>query len=167
MNCLSKLAYCKSADLGGLAGGILLVMLLEVELPVLWPLVVLRFEGCLCVLIMVGFDEGWPSCCPSHSPCCLGIFALTPAFAAVVLLMLPEEEEEERREEIGGFDWFGEVDDNLVVAGITAGSSLSRAAPLEKYISLLDEYSPSEVSTEIEGEFLQPGNHYCIYVLDN
>ena len=105
-------------------------MLLEVELPVLWPLVVLRFEGCLCVLIMVGLDEGCPSCCPSHSPCCLGIVAFTPAFAAVVLLMLPEEEEEERREEIGGFDWFGEVDDNLVVAGITAGSSLSRAAPL-------------------------------------
>ena len=46
--------------------------------------------------------------------------------------MLPEEEEEERREEIGGLELFGELNDNLVVAGITAGSSLSRAPPLWK-----------------------------------
>ena len=44
--------------------------------------------------------------------------------------MLPEEEEEERREEIGGFELFGELYDSLVVAGITAGSSLSM--PLQK-----------------------------------
>ena len=46
--------------------------------------------------------------------------------------MLPEEEEEDRREEIGGLELFGELNDNLVVAGITAGSSLSRAPPLWK-----------------------------------
>ena len=41
--------------------------------------------------------------------------------------MLPEEEEEDRREEIGGLELFGELYDNLVVAGTTAGSSLSMA----------------------------------------
>ena len=47
-------------------------------------------------------------------------------------LILPEEEEEERREEIGGFELFGELYDSLVVAGITAGSSLSM--PLQKKV---------------------------------
>ena len=47
------------------------------------------------------------------------------------MVMLPKEEEEERREEIGGLELLGEVVDILVVAGITAGSSLSRLpAPL-------------------------------------
>jgi len=41
--------------------------------------------------------------------------------------MLPEEEEEDRREEIGGLELFGELYDSLVVAGTTAGSSLSMA----------------------------------------
>ena len=131
INCLSRLAYCKSADFGGLAGGILFVMLLDVELPVLWPLVVLRLEGCLCVLMIVGLDEDCPSCWPSHSPCCLGKLTFTPALAAFVVVVLPKEEEEERREEIGGLELVGEVVDILVVAGITAGSSLSRLpAPL-------------------------------------
>ena len=47
--------------------------------------------------------------------------------------MLPEEEEEDRREEIGGFELFGELYDSLVVAGTTAGSSLSMA-PLQENI---------------------------------
>ena len=50
--------------------------------------------------------------------------------------MFPEEEEEERREEIGGLELFGELNDNLVVAGITAGSSLSRAPLRRKGLSL-------------------------------
>jgi len=127
MNFLSKLAYFNSADLGGLAGGMLLVMLLDVELPVLCPLVVLRFEDCFCCFIIVGLAPGWAPFWSIHSPCCLGKLAFTPAFT--VLLLCPDEDEEERREEIGGFVEEG-CSDILVVAGITAGCSLSRAASL-------------------------------------
>ena len=57
------------------------------------------------------------------------------------MLTLPEEVEE-RREEFGGLELFVEVVDTLVVAGITAGASLSRAAPLQIIILLLDTHSP-------------------------
>ena len=46
-----------------------------------------------------------------------------------MLLLCPDEDDEERRDEIGGFVEEG-CSDILVVAGITAGCSLSRAASL-------------------------------------
>ena len=51
----SKLAYCNSVGLWGLGGGIILVMLLDVELPLLFALVALLFDDCLWDLMILVF----------------------------------------------------------------------------------------------------------------
>lgn len=97
--------------------------------------------------MIVGLDDWSPACWSIHSPCTLGKVAFVPTLAAVVVFTLPDEEEE-RREEFGGLELLGEVGDILVVAGITAGSSLSRAAPL-LLLGLLRSWSSGSALLDI------------------